>query len=127
MAPTRRRGLPHDTIPFSVIREQWMKKPGFKEAYDALEEEFNLVDALYQAQVQSGLTETELAEKMGIPLSAFRRLMGGRGNPSFKTLCRLAAATGLAWSGRDQRQKALRAGGSALLGVGDTRRRRRCA
>ena len=94
MAPTRRRGLPHDTIPFSVIREQWMKKPGFKEAYDALEEEFNLVDALYQAQVQSALTETELAEKMGIPLSALRRLMGGRSNPSFKTLCRFAAATG---------------------------------
>ena len=83
-----------DAIPFSVIREEWMRKPGFKEGYEAYIEESSLVDALYQAQVQSGITEVELAEKMGIPLSALRRLMGGRSNPSFNTLRRLAAATG---------------------------------
>ena len=78
----------------SKLEAQWVKEPGFKEAYDALETEFSIADILIKARTGANLSQVELAERMGTSQSTIARLESGRGNPSIATLERFAAATG---------------------------------
>ena len=64
-----------------------------REAYAALEEEFSLSRELIAARVRAGLTQAELAERMGTTQSAIARLESGARLPSVKTLLRFAKAT----------------------------------
>lgn len=74
------------------------KRPGFTEAWDALEEEYSALSALIKARQKAGLTQEELAEKMGTTKSAVSRLEASLRNekhsPSFATLKRYANACG---------------------------------
>lgn len=81
-------------IPFSRISDEWRKDPEFMREYDALEEEFALARALIQARSDAGLTQEELARRMGTTQSVIARLEGGKSRPSTTTLAKLAKATG---------------------------------
>lgn len=74
------------------------KRPGFTEAWDALEEEYAALSALLKARKKAGLTQEELAHKMGTTKSAVSRLESSLRNdkhsPSFATLKRYANACG---------------------------------
>lgn len=76
-----------------VIR-QWRKDPAFREAYDALDEEFALAAQVVEARARAGLTQEELADRMGTSQSAIARLESGKSRPSVATLEKLARATG---------------------------------
>jgi transcriptional regulator with XRE-family HTH domain len=76
------------------MHERWMKKPSYRKAYDALEEEFALAAAVIDARNRAGLTQQELAQRMGTTQPVVARLEGGRWRPSMRTLDRLAQATG---------------------------------
>ena len=82
------------TIPFGKIAEKWRSAPEFQSEYDALEEEFALASALIKARSEAGLTQEELARRMGTTQSAIARMEGGKSRPSTTTLQKLAAATG---------------------------------
>lgn len=82
------------TIPFNELAAKWRKDPDFMREYDALEEEFALATALIKARAEAGLTQEELAKRMGTTQSAIARLEGGKSRPSTSTLQKLAAATG---------------------------------
>jgi DNA-binding transcriptional regulator YiaG len=47
------------------LRSELMKNPDFKREYDALEEEFELIKALVDMRQKAGLTQEEIAKKMG--------------------------------------------------------------
>ncbi len=64
-----------------------------REAYAALDEEFALARELIAARVRAGLTQAELAQRMGTTQSAIARLESGVRLPSVKTLLRFAKAT----------------------------------
>ncbi len=81
-------------IPVAESFRRWDKEPGFRRAYEALEDEFVLAAALIDARGQAGLSQEELAERMQTSQQAVSRLEGGRANPSLKTLQRFAKATG---------------------------------
>lgn len=83
-----------ETRPVSELAEQWFKDPEFVKEYDALEEEFSLVEALIDARTKSNLTQQEIAERMGTSRTAVVRLESGKSNPSLNTLRRFADATG---------------------------------
>lgn len=82
------------TIPFEEVKAQWMKDPAFKAEYDKLAPEFEIATELILARRRAGLSQEELAERMGTSQSAIARLESGRSLPSAKTLLRFAAATG---------------------------------
>ena len=82
------------TIPLSKLSDEWFKDPEFVREYDALEEEFALARALIGARAQAGLTQEELAQRMGTTQSAIARMEGGKGRPSTSTLAKVAKATG---------------------------------
>ena len=76
----------------------WMKNPQFKAQYDALEEEFNLLDEVIKARKRAGLTQAEIAARMGTKAPAVARIEAGGGSkhhsPSIATLRRYAEAVG---------------------------------
>ena len=81
-------------IPVEEAAKAWFKDPEFVQAYDALEEEFALASALIGARAKAGLTQEQLAERMGTTQAAIARLESGRIRPTTRTLDRLAKATG---------------------------------
>lgn len=78
----------------SEMHKKWMKEPEYRKAYNALEEEFALVKAVIDARNRAGLTQVQLARKMGTTQPVVARLEGGQTRPSMRTLERLAKATG---------------------------------
>ena len=74
------------------------KRPGFTEAWDTLEEEYQTLEALLKARRDAGLTQEALAEKMGTTKSAVSRLEASlrdqKHSPSFVTLKKYANACG---------------------------------
>ena len=81
-------------IPANEAFAKWRGDPEYQAAYDALEEEFALVDALIEARVKAGLTQAQVAQRMGTTQAVVARLEGGRARPSTRTLERFAKATG---------------------------------
>ena len=69
------------------------KRPVFTEAWDALQEEYAALSALLKARQKAGLTQEELAHKMGTSQSTIARLESGSSMPSMRTLSRFAKAT----------------------------------
>ncbi len=71
-----------------------MKDPAFRKEYDALEPEFAVARQLIEARTRAGLTQQELADRMGTTQPVIARLESGRQKPTTKTLERFAKATG---------------------------------
>ncbi|MBF0137679.1 MAG: helix-turn-helix domain-containing protein [Magnetococcus sp. DMHC-1] len=82
------------TIPFSELRKEWRKNPQYMEEYTALEGEFSLARELIQARVDAGLSQQEIAERMGTSQPTVARLESGH-KPSLKSLERYAKAVGM--------------------------------
>jgi len=76
------------------LHKKWLKEPKYQRAYEALEEEFTLASALIDARNRAGLTQQELARRMGTTQPVVPGLESGRVRPSMRTLARLAEATG---------------------------------
>src|ERR1700722_15877643 len=76
------------------LHKKWMKEPNYRKAYEALEEEFVLASAVIDVRNRAGLTQEDLARKMGTTQPVVARLESGRSRPSMRTLERLADATG---------------------------------
>jgi ribosome-binding protein aMBF1 (putative translation factor) len=77
----------------SEMHKTWIKQPKYRQAYEALEQEFALASAVIDARRRAGLTQNQLARKMGTTQPVVARLESGRGRPSMRTLERLAEAT----------------------------------
>lgn len=71
-------------------KEEKLKEPGFKKAYEELQPEFEIMRAIIDARTASNLTQKELAERTGIAQTEISRIENGSRNPSIKLLQRLA-------------------------------------
>lgn len=79
---------------FNEYLKEQLKDSEFKKEWDALEAEFSLFQALIDARESSGLSQSELARKTGIAQGDISKIENGNGNPSIKTLKRLAQGMG---------------------------------
>ncbi len=79
---------------FNDFLNEQLKDPEVKAEYEALEPEFAVIQALIDARSSAGLTQKELSQRTGIAQSDISRIENGNGNPSLKTLKRLAEAMG---------------------------------
>lgn len=75
-----------------------MKREGFKEAWDASESEYATLKVFIEARKASGLSQEEIANRMGTTKSAISRLESSfaseKHSPSYATLKKYAAACG---------------------------------
>ena len=78
----------------SELHEKWSKDPKYREEYDRLGPEFEVVRLLIETRTRAGLTQAQLAEKIQTTQSAVARLEGGGISPSINTLRKIAKATG---------------------------------
>jgi transcriptional regulator with XRE-family HTH domain len=69
-----------------------LKDPEVKREYDALALRFEVISLLIRVRSEYGLTQKELAEKVGMKQSAIARLESGNHNPSLAMLRRIADA-----------------------------------
>jgi transcriptional regulator with XRE-family HTH domain len=78
--------------------KRMLKEPAVKAEHDAQAEEFALLDELLRARQRAGLTQAEVAERMGTKTPAVARLEAGGGSkrhsPSIATLRKYAEAVG---------------------------------
>lgn len=78
--------------------ERAMQRPGFKDAWDASADEYAALRTLLDARKQSGLTQDEIALRMGTTKSAVSRLESSlrdpKHSPTFETIRRYANACG---------------------------------
>ena len=84
-----------DLITHQELHNRLMKKPGFKKAYDDLELEFAIINALIDARAKRGMTQARLAKKVGTKQSAIARFESGRSNPTFAFVQKLSDALDL--------------------------------
>ena len=82
------------TIALKEFMAKSLSDPEVKREFDALEQEFTISSELIRARARAGLSQAELAQRMGTSQSAIARLESGRTLPSAKTLIRFAEATG---------------------------------
>ncbi|MFV0422273.1 helix-turn-helix domain-containing protein [Oleidesulfovibrio sp.] len=73
--------------------KEWSNDPEYIEAFDALEQEFAIARALIKARREAGMTQAEVAKRMGISQPAVARIEAGK-NVSVKTLGKYARAIG---------------------------------
>ena len=78
------------------FKSKALRRPGVKDAYDALDDEFRFLDEILKARLATGLTQSEVAARVGTTQSAIARLESGarRHSPSIATLQRYAKALG---------------------------------
>ena len=77
---------------------EWQNDPEFAAAYAELEPEYALLKELLEARRRAGLTQAEVAERMGTKAPAVTRLetalADSRHSPSLSTLKKYAEAVG---------------------------------
>ena len=76
------------------VKAGLLKDKATREAYHALEDEFAIAHELIAARVKAGLTQSEVAQRMGTTQSVIARMESGRALPSLRTLSRYAQAIG---------------------------------
>jgi transcriptional regulator with XRE-family HTH domain len=81
-------------VSISELHREWMENPKYRTEHAALEDEFTLASALIGARAEAGLSQSDLALRMGTSQAAIARLESGRYLPSTRTLRRVAEATG---------------------------------
>ncbi len=80
------------------LKAKILSNPEVKAAYESMKPEFDLLRQMLQARQNAGLTQAEVAAKMGTKAPAITRLESSLGNgkhsPSLATLQRYAQAVG---------------------------------
>jgi transcriptional regulator with XRE-family HTH domain len=73
-----------------------LARPDVRREYEGLKEEFEILDEILKARAEAGITQAELANRIGTTQSAVARLETamGKHSPSIGTLKRYASALG---------------------------------
>lgn len=77
---------------FTEFKKELLKNKKVLKAYQDLEPEFALIEALITARIKRGLTQKTLAHKIGTKQSAISRLEHGDANPTMSLLKKIAHA-----------------------------------
>lgn len=80
------------------LKEKALASPEVREAYDQMGPEFTLLRQMLKARNRAGLSQAQVAERMGTKAPAITRLesslSSGKHSPSLATLQRYAEAVG---------------------------------
>lgn len=85
--------------PTSYASKRRLTDKKFRIAYDALEDEFSALAALLRARTEAGLTQADVASRMGVSQPVVARIESSLGSrvhsPTLHTLRRYADACGM--------------------------------
>ena len=82
-------------IPFRQLRAEIMKDPEVRKAYNDLDVEFKIIEAIIKKRAQKKLTQKALAEEIGVTQSALSRFESGRVSPTLSFVKKVTTGLGL--------------------------------
>ena len=77
---------------FTDFKKELLKNPKIKAEYNRLGPEYDIIEAIIRQRIKKGLTQRQLAKKIGTKQSALSRLESGNYNPSLSFLKKVATA-----------------------------------
>ncbi len=80
---------------YEEYKKKALKNPDVKREYDALEPEYDIIQAMIDARKDQNLTQKELSDRTGITQADISRIEKGTRNPSLEMLKRLAKGLGM--------------------------------
>ena len=80
---------------YDKFKAELLEDPQVKAEYDALEPEFDIIQAMIDARKQQNLTQKELSQRTGITQADISRIENGTRNPSLDMIKRLASGMGM--------------------------------
>lgn len=83
-----------ETVRFSKLSHEWKKEAAFVAEYERIGPDMDLAFALGDARREAGLTQAEVARRMGTSQAAVARIEGGKVKPTWETVERYARALG---------------------------------
>lgn len=79
---------------FRETLNQQLQNKDFKDEYEALEPEFQIIREVLRSRREKNLTQKDLSQLTGIAQGDISRIENGNANPSISTLVRIANALG---------------------------------
>jgi len=80
---------------YAEYKKQALKNPDLKAAYEELQPEYDIIQALIDARKSKNMTQKDLSEITGITQADISRIENGTRNPSLAMVKRLAAGMGM--------------------------------
>jgi DNA-binding XRE family transcriptional regulator len=80
---------------YNDFKKEMLENEEVKEEYDALEPEFDIIQAMVAARKKQNITQKELSEITGITQADISRIENGTRNPSLAMIKRLAKGMGM--------------------------------
>ena len=80
---------------FDTFLEEQMKDPDFKNEFENLQPELDVIRAIVDARTSQNLTQKQLSERTGINQADISKLENGTRNPTLNMLKRLAKGMNL--------------------------------
>lgn len=80
---------------YKEYKKKALEDAAVRAEYDALEAEYNIIQAMIDARISMNMTQKDLSEKTGITQADISRIENGTRNPSLAMLKRIAAGLGM--------------------------------
>ena len=79
---------------YKEYKEKALQNAEVKAEYEALQPEYDIIQAMIDARVQQNMTQKELSSKTGITQADISRIENGTRNPSLSMVKKLAKGLG---------------------------------
>ena len=86
--------MKHNMIDFQEFFESRLKDPDFRTEWDKVEPQYQLERAIINARIERGMTQSELAKKVGTTQAVISRIESTNTNPTINMVNKIAKAFG---------------------------------
>lgn len=80
---------------FEQFKKSSLKRPGVRKAMADIDLEFQIIESMIKERTKRGVTQKQLAGKIGVAQSALARFESGRINPTLSFLKKVTRGLGL--------------------------------
>ena len=80
---------------YAEFKKKSLENPEVKAAYDELQPEYDIIQAMIDARKSQNMTQKDLSKATGITQADISRIENGTRNPSLEMVKRLAAGMGM--------------------------------
>jgi len=80
---------------YKEYKEKYLSNPEVKAEYDALQPEYDIIQAMISARTGQNITQQELSARTGVTQADISRIENGSRNPSLAMIKKLAAGLGM--------------------------------
>ena len=80
---------------YKIYKQKVLQNPEVKAEYDALQPEYDIIQAMIDARIKQNMTQKDLSARTGITQADISRIENGTRNPSLNMVKKLAQGLGM--------------------------------